>query len=101
MHRQHRRSNKDICHETQEKNSEETNRHMSKPIDFHVKNKYLLFVCAASLFCLPVGRVQSSGLPFNVMFLDNPIYDCVSGLMTPFGRVSIAQKRNDQEGRDL
>lgn len=40
-------------------NSEETNRHLSGPIDFHTKSKYIHSVCAASQAFLPAGRAQS------------------------------------------
>lgn len=40
-------------------NSEETNHHLSGPIDFHMKSKYIYSVCAASQPRLPVRRPRS------------------------------------------
>lgn len=58
-------------------NSEETNRHLSGLIDFHMKSKYIHSVCAASQFFLPVGRAQSLSLPFDIMFLWLSLYRTV------------------------
>lgn len=47
MQRQPWRGGEDIC-QSQGVNSEETDRHLSGPIDFHMKSKYLHSVCAAA-----------------------------------------------------
>lgn len=71
-------------------NSEETSHHLSGPIDFHMKSKYIHSVCAALQLCLPVGQTEFKFTFRHHVPLIILIYDWISSMMSPFCGVSLA-----------